>query len=323
MIFIGIDISKATFNAAILIDETLYNERFNNEKKGFASFLRWIKSISKDKATFCLEATGIYGLALAKFLHKKKQLVMVVNPIKTNAFCRMEMQRNKTDKADAQSIAHYANYLHLKGLVNKNKFTPKSKDFERLQYLNVRLDQLGKMKTQEQNRLDVSLDKGATKSIKSMIALIKKQQSQIEDEIKVVVKQNDELNQQVKLLISIDGIADKTAWAILAGLGDISFFENAKQVTSYAGLNPKIEDSGTSVHRTSLSKMGDKRLRKSLFMPALVAIRYNLLMIDLYERLLKQGKPKKVALCAVMRKLLVIAYGVLKSGKPFDPCYGK
>ncbi|WP_306821331.1 transposase [bacterium endosymbiont of Bathymodiolus sp. 5 South] len=121
----------------------------------------------------------------------------------------------------------------------------------------------------------------------------------------------------------MDGIGNKTAWAIIAYMGDISLFDNAKQVASFAGLNPKIIQSGTGINKSSLSKMGYKKLRKPLYMPALVAIRYNPLMLDLYERLQQKGKPKKVALCAVMRKLLVISYGVLKSGQPFDVNYAK
>ncbi|WP_257608068.1 transposase, partial [bacterium endosymbiont of Bathymodiolus sp. 5 South] len=101
-------------------------------------------------------------------------------------------------------------------------------------------------------------------------------------------------------------MGNKTAWAIIAYMGDISLFDNAKQVASFAGLNPKIIQSGTGINKSSLSKMGYKKLRKPLYMPALVAIRYNPLMLDLYERLQQKGKPKKVALCAVMRKLLVI-----------------
>jgi transposase len=117
-------------------------------------------------------------------------------------------------------------------------------------------------------------------------------------------------------------LGDKTAWSILAYIGDISLFENAKQISSYAGLNPRIEQSGSGVDRSRLSKMGCARLRKSLYMPALVAVRYNPLMMALYDRLLVNGKLKKVALvAAVMRKLLVLAYSVLKSGKPFDLNY--
>lgn len=122
-------------------------------------------------------------------------------------------------------------------------------------------------------------------------------------------------------LTSIIGLGDKTAWSILAYIGDISLFENAKQISSYAGLNPRIEQSGSSINRTRLSKMGNARLRKSLYMPALVAVRFNPIMIAFYTKLLAKGKPKKVALVAVMRKLLVLAYGVLKSGEKFDVNY--
>lgn len=106
-------------------------------------------------------------------------------------------------------------------------------------------------------------------------------------------------------------------------MGDISLFDNAKQVVSFAGLNPKISQSGASINKVSLSKIGHKKLRKSLYMPVLVATRFDPLMVDLYARLQQKGKPKKVALCAVMRRLLVISYGVLKSDKPFDIDYAK
>ena len=144
---------------------------------------------------------------------------------------------------------------------------------------------------------------------------INKQISQIKQKIKQIVAKDKDLSHQVQLLASIKGIGEKTAWAILAYLGDIRFFHSAKQVSSYAGLNPKIKQSGSCVNQSSLSKMGHKRLRKSLYMSAIVASKYNPLMFDLYVRLKKKGKPGKVALCAVMRKLLVIAYGVLKSQK--------
>ena len=173
------------------------------------------------------------------------------------------------------------------------------------------------------NLLKVTSDKILIQSIQSMIIHIEKQLVKIKKAIKEMVKKDKDLKQQVDLLISINGIGEKTAWSILAYLGDISLFGNARQVTSYAGLNPRVEQSGTSIDKSSLSKMGSKRLRKALYMPALVAVRYNPLMMDLYERLLKKGKAKKVALCAVMRKLLVLSYGVLKSGKTFDPCYAK
>ena len=322
MLYAGIDISKKTFNVAVLINHNCHNNEFNNDSKGFKAFFKWIKSFHQE-TIFCMEATGIYGLNLAKSLHKNGEQIIVANPIKTNAFAKMEMLRNKTDKADAQSIARYCKHLDDKNEINKNLFTPKSEGFEKLQYLNTRLEQLDKNRTQELNRLGVTSDKIIIQSIKSMISHIEKQIAKIKKSIKELIKKDEDLKQQVNLLVSINGIGEKTAWSILAYLGDISFFANAKQVTSYAGLNPQVKQSGTSINKSSLSKMGNKRLRKALYMPALTAVRFNPLMKDLYERLLQKGKSKKVALCAVMRKLLVLSYGVLKSGKTFDCCYTK
>lgn len=320
MIFCGIDISMKTFDVALLINDSYKNKLFSNDLKGIKSFHQWFKSI-KQEVIFCMEATGIYCVTLAKYLHKKGFQVVVINPIKTHAFAKLEMLRNKTDKADAQMIARYCKYLCDNSQFEKNLFKPKSKFFERLQYLATRLDQLKKMQTQEKNRLGVSMDKITTRMIQSILKLLAKQIGQVEDQMRLCQKQDEQLDKQVKLLISIDGVAEKTAWAILAYVGDISLFTNSKQITSHAGLNPMQEKSGTSLNKSSLSKMGQKRLRKALFMPAMTAVRHNPLMIAHYEKLLKKGKRKKVALCAVMRKLLVISYGVLKSGKAFDASY--
>lgn len=320
MLYVGIDVSKLSFDVAILNNGSYQDMQFDNNSGGFKALSKWIKSFKKE-AVFCMEATGIYGLALAKYLFQKDKKVIVANPIKTNAFAKMEMVRNKTDKADAMSIARYCNHLDDKGEITKHLFKPKGEDFEKLQFLVTRLEQLDKIVTQENNRLGVSFDKEAVRSINSIISHIDKQIIKIKKVLKEVIKQDETLKQQVELLMSIQGIGEKTAWSILAYLGDISLFSSAKQVTSYAGINPKIEQSGTSINKSSLSKVGNKRLRKTLYMPALTAVRHNPLMKDLYERLRKKGKPNKVALCAVMRKLLVLAYGVLKSGKVFDPCY--
>lgn len=320
MIYCGIDISKKTFDVALLINGSFKSRVFINDLTGIKSFHEYFKSF-KQEIIFCMEATGIYCVALAKYLHKKRLQVVVINPIKTHAFAKLEMQRNKTDKADAQMIARYCKYLYTTSRFEENLFKPKSKYYQRLQSLVTRLDQLKKMHTQENNRLGVSMDKITTTMIQSILKVLTKQIRQVEDQIRLCQKQDSQLDKQVKLLISIDGIGEKTAWAILAYVGDISLFINSRQIASYAGLNPKKSDSGTSVRKSSLSKMGSRRLRKSMYMPALVAVRHNPVMRALYEKLLKKGKPKKVALCAVMRKLLVVSYGVLKSGKSFDENY--
>ncbi|MBS0351413.1 MAG: IS110 family transposase [Proteobacteria bacterium] len=114
-------------------------------------------------------------------------------------------------------------------------------------------------------------------------------------------------------------MGEKTAQKIIAFIGDIKRFTHPKQTTAYVGLNPRQRQSGSSINGClGISKMGSAYLRKTLYMPALVAIKYNPLVKSFYTRLVKRGKPKKLAVCAAMRKLLHIIYGVLKSGQPFN-----
>ena len=169
MLYVGIDVSKLGFDVAILNNGSYQNRQFANNSEGFKALSKGVKSFRKE-AVFCMEATGIYGLALAKYLVQKGEKVIVANPIKTNAFARMEMSRNKTDKADAQSIARYCKHLDDKGEITKNLFKPKGEAFEKLQFLITRLEQLDKIATQENNRLGVSLDKVAVRSIKSIVS---------------------------------------------------------------------------------------------------------------------------------------------------------
>ena len=316
MIFIGIDISKLTFDAAYSLNSRTIHKQFSNNPKEFGEFSLWLNKNKKELYT-CLEATSIYSFDLAQYLSQQKIKVMVVNPIITHAFFKMELNRNKTDKADAQLIARYCEHVVLTGDYEKKSYQPKGADYEAMQRLVTRCDQLEKSKTQENNHLEASANKQTTRSIKRLQKAIDNEIVRIKKSITTLVKSNQILTQQVDLLVSINGIGERTAWSILAYIGDINFFSNSKQIASYAGLTPKIIQSGTSIDKSSLSKLG----RKSLYMPALVAIRHNPILKAVYERLVNNGKPKKVAIIAVMRKLLILSYGVLKSGKPFDLNY--
>jgi len=320
MLFVGIDISKLTFDAAYILDSRYIHKQFANNPQGFSEFSSWMNKSKKEIYT-CLEATGIYSFALAQYLSQQRTNVMVVNPIITHAFFKMELNRNKTDKADAQLIARYCEHVVLIGDYKKKLYQPKGANYEAIQRLVTRCDQLEKSKTQENNRLEASEDKQASRSIKRLQKAIDNEIVKVKKNIADIVNHDPNLCQQVDLLTSISGIGERTAWSILAYIGDINFFSNSKQIASYAGLTPKIKKSGTSIDKTSLSKLGHKRLRKSLYMPALVAIRHNPLLSAVYERLVNNGKPKKVAIVAVMRKLLILSYGVLKSEKPFDINY--
>jgi len=320
MIFLGIDISKLTFDVAYFGKNKYINRSFDNKPKGFQKLLTWIKKL-EHPVYICLEATGIYSFDLAQYLVKHKQKVMVVNPIITHAFFKVELGRNKTDKADAQLISRYCEHMVTIGDFERKAYRPKDAEYEALQRLVTRCDQLEKSKTQENNRLEASKNKFVSRSIKRLIKVIESEIDGLKEAISTLVEKNSSLKKQVDLLVSINGIGERTAWSILAYIGDIQFFANSSQVASYAGLAPKIVQSGTSVNKSSLSKLGHKHLRKSLYMPALAAIRYNPFLKSIYERLVNNGKPKKVAVIAIMRKLLTLSYAILKSEKPFDENY--
>ena len=123
---------------------------------------------------------------------------------------------------------------------------------------------------------------------------------------------------------TIPGIGEATIHVVLSEFSDISRFRQAKQLTAFIGVSPKDRQSGTSVRgRAVMSKMGRSQLRKKFFMPALVALRYNPILVDMKQRLTEAGKSKMAIVGAAMRKLVVLIYGVLKSGVPFDPNFHK
>jgi transposase len=151
------------------------------------------------------------------------------------------------------------------------------------------------------------------------ITYLEEQMEKTRRQIKDHIDQNPNRKNNAELLESIPGIGAATAALLLAELGDMTQFSNARQVAAFAGLVPRIRESGTSVRgRARLSKVGSSRLRKSLYYPAITALRFNPLIKSFGLNLSAKGKSKMLVIGAAMRKLLHIAYGVLKSRRPFD-----
>lgn len=221
----------------------------------------------------------------------------------------------KTDKVDAKLIAEY-------GLRHQDKlraWEPEKPSIRRLRALTRRLKDLQELEQMEQNRLDVTSDAKAGESIQSMLAHIRQQIADTLKAIKEHFDDHDDLRGQRDLLKSINGIADKTAALLLAELGDIQRFESSRAVTAFAGLNPKLQESGKLKGHVCISRMGSAMLRCGLYLPAVSSMTYNPAIKAMAERMRAKGKAGKKIVCAAMRKLLCIAYGVLKSGNPFDP----
>jgi len=316
--FLGIDISKKTFDAALLIEGSKPRHKaFSNDDSGRAALLGWLQEQGATSVQACLEATGTWATDTALALQAAGYRVSLVNPAQIHAFGRSGLKRTKTDKADALLIARFCQ-MH-----QPPAWTPLSLQVQQLQGLIRRLEHLEEMLLMEENRLTSGGVCGAVKdSLDEHIAYLQQQVEKTRRQIKVHIDGNPDLKNQAQLLESIPGIGASTAALLLAELGDIAQFNSARQVAAFAGLVPRIRESGTSVRgRSRLSKVGSSRLRKSLYFPAITALRFNPLIKAFGLRLSAQGKSKMLVVGAAMRKLLHLAYGVLKSQRPFDPAF--
>ena len=310
---VGIDISKAKFDAAILFSNNkVKTKKFDNKHSGFAELIEWLKKHEVLEPHVCLEATGVYGEALAAYFFENSYKVSVVNPAQIKGFAQSELARTKTDKADSQLIARFCR------AINPPLWQPKPLHIRELHAWVRRLESLQALYWQEANRLEVA-PLCIHSSIKTIVKRLEKEIERVKKKIKDHIEQHPDLRDKRQLLETIPGIGEATIAQVLAFIGNIEDFENARQLAAFVGLNPKQRQSGTSVQgRTRLSKIGDANLRKAFYMPAVVSKRYNPIIKAFCERLEAAGKPTMLIIGAAMRKLVHIIYGVLKSGKAFD-----
>ena len=311
--FVGIDIAKKKFDVAVLLGEKVKSAAFHNTADGFTVFGRWLTKLGLERVHACMEATGTYGEELALYLHRAGHVVSVVNPAKIKGFAQSELSRTKTDKADAALIARFCRAMRPEA------WQPTAPEVKELQSLVRRLESLNDMLTQERNRLPITHGM-ASASIERTISHLETEIQSTRRLIREHIDQDPQLRGKRDLLESIPGIGPATSAMILAEFGDVARFNEARRMASFCGLTPRHRQSGSSVRgKSMMSKTGSSRIRRALYMPALAAIRYNPVIIAFRTRLLANGKSKMVVVGAVMRKLVHIIFGVLKSGKPFDP----
>jgi len=337
IMFVGIDVSKAKLDVALLpIQEARKGPHkvVDNSPTGHQQLLSWLRShalartagaaeaSSLDSSVslhslihVCMEATGTYADAIATTLFEAGCTVSLVNPSQVHAFGQSQLKRTKTDKVDAALIARFCS------LNRPPAWKAPAPEVRELQALARRLEALQEMKQMEANRLAAGVSCGIVRaSLLDHIAYLENQIDDAQRQIKRHVKEHPALQEQAQLLESIPGIALTTASVLLAEWGDIHQYRGAKQLAAHAGLVPRIRESGSSVRgKPQLCKIGSSRLRKCLYFPAITALKYNPHIRALGERLKARGKSPMLIIGAAMRKLLIIAYGVLKSGIPFDP----
>lgn len=320
---IGIDISKDKYDVAWLKNiETnkVKNRQFKNRVKGHEALISWaIKQtqVPLESIHFVMEATGVYHESLAYALFQAGAKVSVVNPAYIRDYAKSLGHRTKTDKKDAQVIARF-------GVTQQPRlWQPESDEIRTLKALIARLEAVEQDIQREKNRLEKakisSVSADVITSIQTVLTQLEKEKQRLETLINQHIDQNPKLKRDRQLLESIPGVGPVVSRLMLAVIHSRPF-ESAPQCAAYLGLVPVQNESGSSVRgRPHLSKAGCARIRAKLYMAAVVCIQHNPDIKVQYERLLKNGKVKMSALCAAMRKLVHICFGVLKHQKPYQP----
>ncbi len=310
---LGIDVAKKSFVASLRIEGKHFHHTFQNKAEGYDQLCHWLKKHKFDQLHACMEAPGRYWEGIADYLVEQGYKVSVVNPARVRDYARSQLVRNKTDKLDSDILADFC------ATQVPPAWVPPAREVRELQALVRYLEDLQGIHNQESNRLQAEVPSDWVKqSLENHLEFLGQQMREVEQRIEQLIGEHAPLKQQRDLLISIPGIGQKTAAKLLSE--NIQSFSSTRAVVAYAGLNPAWKESGSSVHgRPHLSKIGRSSLRKTLYFPALVAMQHNPIVQAHCERLAKRGKVKMVQLGAAMRKLLCLAVGVLKSGKPFDP----
>jgi len=311
---LGIDISKRHFDVALmLLNNKQKHKKFSNDPKGFEALKSWLLQFDIDRLHACMEATNIYGNKLAEYLYDLDYEVSIVNPISIKGFAQSELNRTKTDKQDASLIARFCVAM------SPRLWEPEPQNVRILKALVHRVDALVDMRQQEVNRLDVA-EAIVANDIQQHIELLTKQIELLRKTIQQHIDDDPDLKAQKELLLSIPGVGEKTIAVLLSNFANVQRFGSAKKMASFCGVTPRICDSGSSINKyRRMSKTGAAYIRKALFFPAMVALRYNPILQELQRRLLKAGKPKMVIIGAAMRKLVHLIYGVLTSKQPFNP----
>ena len=302
---IGIDISKASFDVGYQgKSEKFSYSKFKNEAKGFNKFSKLIN----DGDHCVMEATGPYYLSLAHYLFEQDIRVSVVNPLQVKHFVRMRMVKTKTDKKDAMMIALYGQ-SELPAL-----WQPNEKHVMQLQQNHTAIEGLQKQSTMLNNQLEAfsqipDNDKEVMRELRALLKTIKVKKAKLEGRMLEIVKVHYETT--FNSLKTIPGIGQKTAIILIAITNNFKKFDDIKKLSAYVGLAPRVYESGTSVKgKGHITKMGNKYVRKLLYLCAWSAKRHNDQCKSMYERLSAKGKPERVIKIAIANKLLRQAFAI-------------
>jgi transposase len=299
--FVGIDVSKDSLEVALRPSNTV--QSFTNDDEGIAQLIESLRP--QQPALIVLEATGKYERPVARALAVEGLLFNIINPRQGRAFARATGVLAKTDRIDALLLARFAEVLQPEARSLKDEQT------EALSDLVIRRRQIVEMITAEKNRLALAT-KRVRRDIQVHIRWMEKRIEDINDDIDELIRQSPLWREKDKLLQSVTGVGPVLASTILASLPELGTL-NRKQIAALVGVAPFNRESGRYKGKQKIQG-GRASVRNVLYMGTVAGIRANPVLRTFYERLVAKGKPKKLALTACMRKLLVILNTMVKNG---------
>lgn len=302
---VGIDVAKNSFDLHILEDKKDMHFEYQPQQ-----VKQCVKHLLKlEVGLIVLEATGGYEISLVSELQTAGLPVAVVNPRRIRDFAKASGTLAKTDKLDATVMARFG--ATLQPPISR-KIDAKTR---RMRALVARRNQLVKMHTAENNRMEHAFDKAVVQSVQTILKTVNREIEKVERQINDFISQQPELKQKAEILKSAKGIGDTTASMLVSELPELGQVSK-KAIASLVGVAPMNRDSG-QFRGKRMTGGGRRLVRSRLYMPTLVAIRYNPAIKKYYQHLLSQGKPKKVAIIAAMRKLLIILNTMTKNNQPW------
>jgi transposase len=301
-IFVGIDVSKAWLDVAVHRSDTCF--RVGNDDQGIGEL---VERLQKERPTLVvLEATGGFEMQVAAELAQANLPVVITNPRRVRAFARSTGRLAKTDKLDAQLLAHFA------FAVRPEPRSLPSEAEEHLTGLMTRRRQMVDMLTVEKNRLQ-TVRTEMRDDIEEHIGWLKVKLAKLDQEIREFVEDTPAWKEKDAILQSVPGVGSVTSHTLLAMLPELGKL-NRQEIAALVGVAPVNKDSGKKQGKRRVYG-GRATVRSVLYMAALAAKKFNPVIRKFYERLLKQGKEKKVALTACMRKLLVILNAMMRTNQ--------
>jgi transposase len=327
----GIDVSQNELVVSIgRLKEDLTKEVYSykvlaNTQKGFQELVEWVKkkTLAEIGVRFVMEATGVYHESLAYYLVDQNQSVSIVMPSKISNYQKTLEIKTITDKTASEVIANFGLDRNL------NTWQKPKQLYRDLRHVTRERGQLIEERTALKNQLHAEQseafpDKKSIARIQERINLTNKQEKEIMKEISDFINQDEQIKKLAMLMGSIPGVGLLTVAIILSETNGFDLIRNKKQLTSYAGLDVKEKQSGTSVKgKPKISKKGNRYLRKAMHFPALTAIRHDERFKAIYARIVGKHGIKMKAAVAVQRKLLELTYTIYKTNKPYDKEYLK